>query len=729
MKKDKRISILLLVLICLYLFLPTHFSFAGLWDWFMNKISSLTNPLGTLAAQTGQAMLAGVVWGASLLLRVVYGIVWILDTFVAKIVDWVSLLNPFREGVISNQNISPAAIIWNIFKNFSYILIVFSILLAGFKILFDQEGVAYRLIFNILIVAFIINFSFVLVKESYLLVDALEKGLAGGCPPNTTDPQQEQHCNSKKLGSLIMASMWQKHDPIKLIEQMAKEFSSQETFTHLLTGAIKDFFTNLFLLILAFIMFIILVITFVLIISRYFFILFYAATSSLAIATLVIPESKGTFAQLTKGMRQFDNWINGLIKWLLVVPVFVIMVVIGQIIQEASLSQIQNITTGQQLIEFIMILLFIAVWYIISIITAVRLSGKVGELAKYLAMGSLAGIGLLAARGLIFSKAGAKTAGWLKSTGQSIQSRIGTGGFLGWRSLISKQALKITQLGERLTEKRFKDEADVVEQQLKLLEQQLKTTTSPATVQQINNKIRTLITKYQSTPVAAKISETVSKMPQNAFNKLDTTTLSLLGSSTAPQEVRDAFIDQIKRMSRQTLMNSLTNPNLLQSYANMSLDVISAFANKISQELSTSDVLVSLSDDNIKGMLQKLTPNHPLRQAVNQLSKGLLDGLVTGNINQISRAFADFDLAAWSKSNEIVKILKSLPAGITTGQVAIESMIKSSEPEKIITALLRLPPNDPLRSGISQYIKSSGRGVATLSNTLSPQHRAKLYAI
>lgn len=742
MNKNKRISIFFLIIVSLYLFLPVKLSFAVTWNdvWnsvkntFNNIKNSITGTINTLieiGKHPGQAFVAAIVWGVTILLRAVFSIVWLLDSLVAIIVDWVSLLSPFREGTIGDQKISPVAVIWNIFKNFSYILIVFSTLLAGFKILFEQEGVAYRLIFTILIVAFIINFSFILVKEAYLMVDRLEKGLTGGCPPNATSPQEEQKCNSKKLGSLIMASMWQKHDPLKLIQEAAKQiWSGQEGegFSKLLIDALVVFFTNLFLLILAFIMFIILIITLTLVIARYFFILFYAATSSLAIATLVIPESKGTFAELTKGMRQFDNWLNGFIKWLLVVPLFVIMVIIGQIIQEASLSQIGPITTGQELVEFVMILFFMTAWYLVSITTAVRLSGKAGELGKFAAMGSLAGIGMFAARGFLFSKAGVKTAGWLQSAGQSIQSKIGVGGAFGWRSWVSQRIGKpAEEIGEKIIERRYKTEAEAVRTRFNTLEEQLRKETDPQKIQVLTSEIANMSDKYRNVPYVLKtISEDIGRMNVSAFEKLakDPKALSVLAEPTAPEEVRDKIIDQFDRLPRRLIRDIFMDPNLLDTYSKFSAEVFSKFIEKAGKELSDEDALDIFSNDSLRNYFQNLSPDHPLRRTLNRVSKNLVEASTSRNLDEASLALANLSSGAWRKTGEIDKILRNY--NLDTAQALSRAIAMAEKPEIIINSLIGKVKGDPLRVALS---KLSDAEIEDLGKKLTPQLKSKLESI
>jgi hypothetical protein len=98
----------------------------------------------------------------------------------------------------------------------------------------------------------------------------------------------------------------------------------------------------IFILVIDMITIILLFVTIFLFLYRYIIITFLAATSSIAIATLAIPETKGRFSQFLSGFRYFEGWFDSVVRWLLVIPVFVILIIAGNIVRENIFDPIKN---------------------------------------------------------------------------------------------------------------------------------------------------------------------------------------------------------------------------------------------------------------------------------------------------------------------------------------------------------------------------------------------------
>lgn len=643
---------------------------------------------------------------------VFFYLLWVINnSILAPIIDFISQINPFAEN-------GPILIIWNIFKNFAYILLVFFALLAGFQWLFGEDATAKRLIFNIIFVALLINFTFTLIKETFFLVDSLEKGLTGGA--------------SKKVGTIIAASLWQK-DPFEeiqksfntIVNKKANEKTDEVEAT--VSNNLAMAFTYIFLVIFQMLIFIILVIISVIFILRYILLVFYTGVSPLALATIAIPESKGVFANLTKGLRIFEKWINDLSKWLLVSPIITILVIIGNIIQNNTFSQLRGLEGFGGLIEFCFILIFMVAWYVITIRVAIKLSGKAGETAKFAAMGILGATGMLASRAIMTGVSG-KVGGVLQSTGEWVQEKVGIGGPLGWRTWTSQKIGKrISDIGEKLIEKRYEMEAKGVRTRLSTLEERLRKETDPQKIQAATLEITNMINRYKNVPYVLKtLSDDIGRMNINAFEKLvkDQSILPILAGPDSPKEVKDKFIDQLDRLPKRVIRDISKNVNLLQAYNNLSVDVFNKFVEKFSKELTDENAIEILSDDNLRNYFQSLPSDHSFRKTLNILSKNLLEAAISKSFKDVSRALTNFSYDTWRRTEEIDKVLKSF--NLDTSKVLFETITMSEKPEIIINNLIAKSKGDPLRVAIS---KLSDQEIENLNKILSPQMRTKLESI
>jgi chaperonin cofactor prefoldin len=94
----------------------------------------------------------------------------ILSQLAATIINVFISLNPFADY-------GAASILWEFFKNIAYVVIVFLALIAGFEWILNREDAARRLLLGLLLIAFLINFTFVLAKEIFIAIWYLQIGI------------------------------------------------------------------------------------------------------------------------------------------------------------------------------------------------------------------------------------------------------------------------------------------------------------------------------------------------------------------------------------------------------------------------------------------------------------------------------------------------------------------------------------------------------------------------
>jgi hypothetical protein len=94
----------------------------------------------------------------------------ILSQLAATLINVFISLNPFAEY-------GAASILWEFFKNIAYVVIVFLALIAGFEWILNREDAARRLLLGLLLIAFLINFTFVLAKEIFMAIWYLQIGI------------------------------------------------------------------------------------------------------------------------------------------------------------------------------------------------------------------------------------------------------------------------------------------------------------------------------------------------------------------------------------------------------------------------------------------------------------------------------------------------------------------------------------------------------------------------
>jgi hypothetical protein len=699
-----KIKNIILFLIILSLVFPLKESKAGIVEWVKGKVESIGNFLKGVADCASNPFLCALSYFTYAITKAVHWVLaWFNNQVLAPLVGSAATLNPFYK----EDPKSPVVVIWNILKSFAYILLVFSALAAAYEWLIGDDASAKRLIFNIIVVALIISFTFVIVREAFFVVRSLEEGI--------TNNQLNQ------LGTLIAASLWQK-DPFKTIYDITKGIETEASSRYLIQAVFY-----IFIVVFDMITFIILTMILLLFIVRYIIMILLAGTSSVAAASLTFPEFKNIPA-LGEMMSQFrfaTTWLEYFVRWLLVVPLFVILVILGNILKENTLAQIGT----PDFIEFVVLLFMLGSWYIISIIIANRISKGTGALAKGLATAALLTVGGIAARGLMTTVQGT-IGGILSKVGGGLQEGVGVGGTFGWRSWVGQKIGKpVKEAGEKMIERRYKLDAEAVKARIKTIDEQLRKETEPEKIQALTSQLANLTQQFRNVPYVLKsINEEIGSMSRSSFVKIagSKEALSLIAGKEVPQATREKVIGQIEKLKRGEIRVLTSDAVWLKNLQNLSPDIANAFVEKIGEELKESETIELLTKEDIRKAIPELPEN--LRRTLNSISKGFVNAILEKNIENISNAMASWDKNVWTPENteKINNILRSQLSEDEIKASILETIRKTENRSAMIRGALKEAPGGPLRTILGRL---TDKERDELKKLLTPQDQATLEAI
>jgi hypothetical protein len=448
---------------------------------------------------------------------------------------------------------------------------------------------------------------------------------------------------------------------------------------------------------------ILLFVTLFLFIYRYIIIIFLAATSSIAIATLAIPEGKGRFSQFLSGFRYFESWFNSVVRWLLVIPVFVILIIAGNIVRENVFAQLANISSptagdlsaneGINLfVQFILIYFLLTIWYIFSINVANNLSRGVAKMAAGIAVTGLSLIGGLAATGLM-AASGTTVGKVLTKTGGALEEKVGAGGTLGWRSWVGQKIGKPTrEMGEKMLEKRYNLDAAAARSRIKNIDREIAKTTDPTKEKLLLNQFGNLIKQFQNNPYVLKnIQEELKTTSTYLGGKIlsEPTILMTLGGPQSSIEARETVIDLINKTKDSDLKKIINDISWLNIFPLLSNDVQNAILEKMQKEFNETDAIQFVSDTKKLNLLRDPRFQN-LRQRLNMISKGFVDGLITGTVDNISDALSQFSENFWEYpkiSKNIYDIFKTQGFSSDNIQKIFLETIEKSPPNRQITII------------------------------------------
>jgi hypothetical protein len=768
MKNKELIILFLAFLIIIY---PLEEVLAFGWNDIKNKWNEFKNWIGDFGRKVADTAIqfkncVGNIFFCGISLFI-YAITWVIHHFLwtinlgllTPITDLVSKLNPF-EGIDDPKTASklPVVVIWDILKNFAYIFLVFSALAAGYEWLLGDDASAKRLIFNIIVVALIISFTFVLVAESFLVIKKIEDSIIG-------------NVKEKGIGTFFVSSLWQQN-PFEIIRAIAKVINDQDSGFRYLFEAMG----YVFIIVFDMITFIILLFLIFLFIARYIIMIFLAGTSSVAVATLTFPEFKGALGQIMSGFRVFDTWLDYFVRWLLVVTIFVFLIILGNILKENTLEQLSNLglpvstsTTSHvppennfaqiisintlnaatsspnanpnqnnrgvdplsKLVQFVVLFLLLIGWYLISIIIANRISRSLGTLAKGIATAILLALGGVAGKLLLTATQGT-IGGVLSNIGKKIEERVGVGGAFGWRSWVGQKIGRpIKETGEEMIKRRYGLETEAIKTRISNIDEQLRKTTDPGQIQKLTSQLHQLVQQYKGNDYVLKsINESIKRMSLYSAAKIlaSDENLRALGSSDVPQETREAVIGLVDKLRKGDLKKMAGEARWMSTLREISPDIAHTFIEKISKEFKETDVLDIISKDEIRGFISKLEKDDNLRKTLNNVSKGFINALLERNIEQISNAMASWDKDIWTPENteKINNVLKSQLSEDEIKASILETIRKTENRSAMIRGALREAAGGPLRTILGRL---TDKERDELKKLLTPQDQATLEAI
>lgn len=613
----------------------------SLWDKIKNRLQSLSIWDFIFGGPIGVAY--KLITGENLAISIIswifqgfhYLLVWINNSLIAPLIDIFSQLDPFKNNVTyidpKGRPInapSPIGIIWNILRNFAYIILIFSALSAGFEWLMGQDASAKKLIFNIIIVALMINFTFVLIEEAFKTVKSIEDGLTGGA--------------SGQVGTMMAASLWQR-DPFEQIAKISQQMVGAGWGG--IPKALAEILGYAFIIGLDMIIFTVLLVTLVLFLVRYLMIIFLAGVSPIAVASLTFPEFKGIagLSQVFSTTKVFDNWFGYLINWLLVVPIFVILVVLGNILTNNTLGQITATSSPEnRFFEFIIVLIILTGWYSISLIVARKLSKGISEWAEKLAKTILAGTGLLIGAGLT-ALAGPAVGSVLSKAGNFMVSKVPVSPWTVW---MAKPGMWAKRAGEELAKKRSEPMAEVAGSRMKLYREQLeKAKDDQERAEAIKNMVSLIQGRYVKGNRYAleKVVNEMDKIPAKDFEKIATNkdAISTLLNSDLPDEAVEKIRKKITGLSDKTKLQILTDENLLPIYQNAA-KIQADFLEEIGK-IEGSKMIEALSKAKPEAMsaIMKMAKQNPeLQRTLDKATKGFYSALVKGEAKAVANAIS-----------------------------------------------------------------------------------------
>ncbi|GIW65809.1 MAG: hypothetical protein KatS3mg094_328 [Candidatus Parcubacteria bacterium] len=303
----------------------------------------------------------------------------------AFIINTFILLNPF-------SHLTVAPILWEFFKNIAYVVLIFLSLYAGLQFILNKEDEARRLLIGILIVAFLINFTFVLAKEFFSFFWHLTKAviqIVGEVSTKDNNIYQTDFGNTLYLSMALLIGDKAKEIGNQINEQISNINLTGEQID--MTKVVTDLAFNLFLLLMSFIGSVIMAMFAGIAVGKFFIISFLVGLLPLACIAYILPNQK----------RYFDQWWQTFFTWNINILILILLVSIGiflfastaganQIINDIfMISDIQDSTKNQPttgigaLISLLAPafvyssrILIIIIYYLIVTILALRLGGR-----------------------------------------------------------------------------------------------------------------------------------------------------------------------------------------------------------------------------------------------------------------------------------------------------------------------------------------------------------------
>jgi hypothetical protein len=382
----------LVILILLSLILP-KFSYAIVW-WLIGGGAAL-GLLGGIAA-FGIGKLTGAV--ANFFIGAVN---FLLGLLLPSITNFFDFLSKVAAVVINNflavnifQGESLAAVLWETFKNIAYVALVFLSLLAGFQFILNRDDQARRMLFGIIIVALLINFTFLLARVFSETMIYITINLLKTVHPN---PEAVTSIGQSHLGNILYTSLniltisGVKEQLENIKHDLGVSVSADEVPpTEIEKSAIK-LFALLFELFINAVIALIMWMIAGLSIGRYIVLSFLVGVLPAVCIAYTLPSTS----------NYFQRWWNYFLNFNIAIPILVVLLIIGiglTVAINQSLPFIKggnprefhgsveifgfnNINSLIYILNYLMRLFFLVAYYVGVVVIALRLGGSFASYA------------------------------------------------------------------------------------------------------------------------------------------------------------------------------------------------------------------------------------------------------------------------------------------------------------------------------------------------------------
>ncbi|MGC8981673.1 MAG: hypothetical protein ACP5JU_01870 [Minisyncoccia bacterium] len=235
----------------------------------------------------------------------------ILGPIAANLINAFVILNPFSVSTF-------APVVWEISKNLAYLILIFLGLVSGYMYIIGKDDDARRILMISIIVAFAINFTFLLAKEVFYVSWVLTKALASyfspeGCIPDEfCDVGTSIYTTLSFIGTKGMAETL-KDAALKQLGLSANPESLGNVQAMITLGS------NLATIVLDIVALIILMGFAFIVVGRFLIISFLIGFLPIVIVLAATPWFKG----------YWDRWWKEFLKWCFNLPLLMLLTLVG----------------------------------------------------------------------------------------------------------------------------------------------------------------------------------------------------------------------------------------------------------------------------------------------------------------------------------------------------------------------------------------------------------------
>jgi flagellar motility protein MotE (MotC chaperone) len=444
----------LAILILLSLILP-KFSYAGIVQWLIEGAAGLIGKLTGAVAN----FFIGI---ANFLLYLLLPSITNFFDFLSKVAA-VVINNFLAVNIFEGESL--AAVLWETFKNIAYVALVFLSLLAGFQFILNRDDQARRMLFGIIIVALLINFTFLLARVFSETMIYITINLLKTVHPNAdaVTSRGQSHLGNILYTSLNILTISGVKEELKNIKHdLGVSVSADEVPpTEIEKNTIK-LFALLFELFINAVIALIMWMIAGLSIGRYIVLSFLVGVLPAVCIAYTLPSTS----------NYFQRWWNYFLNFNIAIPILVVLLIIGiglTVAIDKSLPFIKgedprefhgsveifgfnNISSLIYILNYLMRLSFLVAYYVGVVVIALRLGGSFASYAyKSFNWITLTTGGAIA--GFVQKHGGRVLGGGLETLGKKMSGN--TAPIIG--GLIRKAGRTLQDTGERLKKPRVEE--------------------------------------------------------------------------------------------------------------------------------------------------------------------------------------------------------------------------------------------------------------------------------